>query len=118
MTKESVLNELLEIENDKRFEKQGNLMFFEMLDRLKILIVTDRNGVIDAMRYWLSSKDLGSRETAENLSRFLLLKELRPELEQIRKEITTRKCHLLPIRHYLEPIDLALQAFDDDDAIL
>jgi hypothetical protein len=113
MTKESVLRDLQEIENDRKTDKQGNLMFYEMLDRLKKLVVTDRNGVVDAMRYWLSLRDQYLTEIAESIAQFLLLKELRPELEQIKKEILARKYYHVP---YTGWIDMALKAFDDDDA--
>ncbi len=115
MSKETVLRQIMRIWDDPRYEKDGTYMYHIMLKRLKKLINSDRDGVIDAMRYWLSLDDYGKKRAAEDVVGDLLLKELRPQLVQIKKNILKGEHYDLPIEHYLYPVEQALKALDEND---
>jgi hypothetical protein len=110
MSKEDVLAEydviFKKYENDKT-----NFVNQVLLERTKQLIVKDRLGVVEALRYWLSSRESGLTVAVANLIADVNIPELKPELKCLRKEIESGKI-FHPYYNYC--VDRALKAISEN----
>jgi hypothetical protein len=93
MSKESVLEEFQSVYADPE-SKDGGYLYLGLLDRAKRLVITDRIGVVEALRYWISLRDHRHTNHAAMLTGALALKELKPDLEKLREDIISRKAYL------------------------
>jgi hypothetical protein len=107
MSKEEVLADFQMARDNEDYRKDGDLLFDDLLKRAKRLVVQDREGLVDALRYWMSLRDEYLTEMAIILTGELLLKELRPDLEKIREDIISRKYYRVK---YTGWVDKALEA--------
>jgi hypothetical protein len=90
MSKEEVLAKLnIDIENSKD-DKGGEYFSIDVKKRLSRLIVSDRPGVVEALRYWLQLRQVDLTDIAVDLVRHFALRELKSELETLKKEVDGR----------------------------
>ena len=109
MSKEEVLAELnIDLENSKD-DKGGEYFYIDVTKRLRRLIISDRPGVVEALRYWLRLRQADLTDIAVDLVRDFAIRELKSELETLKKEIESGK-----VFHpsYVEGVDEALEAMD------
>jgi hypothetical protein len=107
MSKEEVLAEFDRDITNQGYKPDGNIIYRIIFQHAAQLILTDRLGVIDALRYWLLLRDDPFTVFAINLIQDLVIKELKPDLEKLRNDIESRNT-LLP--YYNEWVDRALKA--------
>jgi len=105
MTKEEVLA-ALELDIQKGEPRMGDSTTEDIKKTVKTLIVKDRDGVIEALRYWLGLRDIGLTITALCVIAENYIPELKPDLECLRAEIESGKV-FHPSHNYW--IDLALR---------
>jgi hypothetical protein len=102
MSKEEVLAEydidLKQFENDK----DGSFVNQALLTRTKRLILKDRLGVVEALRYWLSLRADGLTMTAVDLIGYVNIPELKPDLECLKKEIESGKTFLPDYNYWVD----------------
>ncbi len=110
MSKKDVLTEFNIDLKTYENEKMAGLFDQAIENRTKRLIVSDRPGVVDALRYWLRSGDRVLTVTATNLIADVNIPELKPDLECLKKEIESRKIFL---PYYVDWVDRALKAISD-----
>ena len=82
-------------------------MYDLIIKRAKHLILEDRFGVIGVLKEWLSLRKDPITMIAVNLTTDLIIPELKPDLEILRKEIASGKVFL---PYYNEWVDKALKA--------
>jgi hypothetical protein len=107
VTKESVLAAFeRDIQNGD--PKMGDSTIEDIKKTAATLIVQDRKGVIEALRYWLSLRDIGLTPTALCIIADVdAMSELKPDLDVLRLEIESSD-----VFHpsYLHLIDLAVKS--------
>ena len=109
MSKEEVLAAFeLDIQNGD--PKMGELTTEDIKKTAKTLIIKDRTGVIEALRYWLLLRDRGLTVTAVAVLANVYIPELKPDFECLKSEIVTGK-----VFHpsYLDLVDLALKNINE-----
>jgi hypothetical protein len=107
MSKETILMEFEIDVSDPSSQKDGNSLYYLILKRTKRLIIGDRLGVLNALRYWFSLRSDPFTLIAVNLVQDLQITELKPELKKLRKEIESGKAFL---PYYNEWVERALKA--------
>lgn len=111
MSRDEVLAEF-EIDFEKSIsDKGGEYLYADINKRAKKLILVDRMGVVETSRYWFSLRKEPYTMLAVDLIEKLQIKELKPELEILRKEIESGKVFL---PYYNEWVDKALSALAKD----
>jgi len=107
MSRDEVLAEF-DIEFEKAVsDKGGEYLYADINKRAKRLILIDRPGVIAACKYWFSLRKEPHTMLAVDLAGNLKIRELKPELETLRKDIESGKAFL---PYYNEWVDKALKA--------
>lgn len=81
-------------------------MYERILNRAKRLIVSDRSGVVAALRYWLSLRHVSFTVIAIWVIEELKLIELKPELLALRNDIESGKAFL---PYYVDWVDRAIK---------
>lgn len=109
MTKEEVLD-AFETDIQRGDPRMGDLTIDVITKTAKTLIIQDRSGVIEALRYWLSLRDIGLTATALHVIIDVYIPELKPDLESLRAEIESGKA-LHP--SYIDLVDLALKNINE-----
>ena len=107
MSKQEVLTDLENAFKVPENYKDGWIFYQDLLARTKSHLQKDRNGVIDALKYWLSLKDEVRTMYSVDLIKNLAIKELKPELEDLKQDIISRKAFL---PYYVQWVDAALKA--------
>jgi len=105
MTKEDVLAQF-DLDIQRMEPKMGESTTEDLKKTVKRLIINDRLGVIEALRYWLRLRDVGLTLTAVILIWDAVIPELKPDVICLKKEIESGK-----IFHssYLYLVDKALE---------
>ena len=106
MSKEEILAEF-EIDFKSPGSKYGEYLYQDVIKRAKDLILKDRLGVIEACKYWFSLRKEPYTMLAVDLANNLHITELKPELENLKKNIASGKIFL---PYYAEGVDKALNA--------
>lgn len=109
MSKEEVLAEFDIDIKEYEDEKQAGLFDQSILNRVKRLIISDRPGVVEALRYWLRLRQRGLTVTALNVIADVNFPELKPDLECLKKDIESGKVFL---PYYIYWVDRALKAIN------
>lgn len=109
MTKEEVLAAFeLDIQNED--PRMSESTTEDIKKTAKRLIIQDCSGVIEALRYWLSLRDIGLTMVAVAVIDNVCIPELKPDLERLRAEIESGKV-FHPSYNYL--VDLALKTISE-----
>jgi hypothetical protein len=106
VTKEGVLAEF-ELDINNGDPRMGDQTIEDIKNTAKTLIIKDRGGVIEALRYWLNLRDWGLTPIALNVITAVRIPELKPDLESLKVDIESGKA-LRPYLVYL--VDLALKS--------
>jgi hypothetical protein len=109
MTKEEVLA-AFELDIQKGDPRMGDSTIEDIKKTAKTLIIKDRSGVIEALRYWLRLRDSGLTMTAVSIIADIYIPELKPDLECLRADIESGKV-FHPSYNYL--VDLALKNINE-----
>lgn len=88
-------------------DKGGEYLYADINKRAKKLIFSDRNGIIDVCKYWISLREEPYTLLAVDVIMNLKIVELRPELEYLKKDIESEKSFR---PYYNELVDNALNA--------
>jgi hypothetical protein len=107
MSKEEVLAAFEADFENTVTDKDSEYLTMELKKSARRLVVTDRSGVIDACRYWIYLKREPFTLLAVVIIMDLALKELKPELIVLKKDIQSGK---LFKTYYNELVDNALNA--------
>ena len=110
MTKEEVLA-AFELDIQKGDPRMGESTTEDIKKTAQKLIIQDRDGVIEALRYWLSLRDKGLPMVAVYVIADVYIPELKPDLERLRAEIESGKEVFHPSYNYW--VDRALKAISD-----
>ena len=87
MTKEDVLAAFDDALRLPEVEKSGNILSDELKRRAARFAVHDRQGLVEAVRQWLESRDEVLAIQAAVLIREFRLSELRDSIKRIREEV-------------------------------
>ena len=109
MTKKEVLA-AFELDIQRGDPRMGESTTEDIKKTAKKLIINDRDGVIEALRYWLSLRDKGLTMVAVGVIITVKTLELKPDLERLRAEIESGKV-FHPSYNYL--VDLALKNINE-----
>lgn len=90
-------------------DKGGEYLYADINKRAKELIIIDRLGVIQTCKYWFSLRKEPYTMLAVSLVENLKIRELKPDLEALRKDIESGKAFL---PYYNEWIEKALNAIN------
>ena len=90
MTKEDVLAQF-DLDIQRMEPKMGESTTEDLKKTVKRLIINDRLGVIEALRYWLRLRDVGLTLTAVILIWDAVIPELKPDVICLKKEIESGK---------------------------
>ena len=105
MSKEEVLA-AFELDIQRVAPRMSESTTEDIIKTAKKLIIKDRDGVIEALRYWLGLRDIGLTITALCVIAENYIPELKPDLECLRAEIESGKV-FHPSHNYW--VDLALK---------
>jgi hypothetical protein len=92
-------------------DKNGEYLSADLKKRAKRLIITDRSGVIEACKYWISLRQEPYALLAVSLVMDLGIKELKSDLVHLRKDIESGKVFK---PYYNELVDKALKAISEN----
>jgi hypothetical protein len=107
MSKEEILAEFDIDLNDPVSVKDGEYLYEHILVRAKRMVVNDRIGMVEVLRYWLSlRKDLYTM-MAVDIIKDLVISELKPELNILKEDIESGKIFL---PYYKQWVDRVLKA--------
>jgi hypothetical protein len=109
MSKDDVLTELETDMSDPGSYKSGEYLEEHILASANAALLTDRVGLIAALREWLSLRDESRTMLAVTMARKLRLQELKADIEALRKEVSEGR--VFP-RFYLREIDASLEALN------
>jgi hypothetical protein len=109
MPKEDVLA-AFELDIQKGNPRTGDSTIEDIKKTAKTLIIKDRAGVIEALRYWLRLRHRGLTPTALSVIIAVKIPELKPDLECLKADIESGKA-LHP--SYLDLVGLALKAISE-----
>ena len=112
MSKEEVLANFQIAIDNKTYEHDGNLLLDDLLERAQKIVINDREGLVEALRYWISLREQFRTEKAVILTKYLVLKELKLDLDKLRDDIVSGK--YLPGNH-TGRVDRALKAIDTNN---
>ena len=90
MTKEEVLA-VFELDIQREDPRMSESTTQDIINTAKRLIIKDRSGVIDTLRYWLHLRDERSPLTAVYVIANVYIPELKPDLEYLKEEIESGK---------------------------
>lgn len=107
MSKEEILEEFETDFTNPRAEKDGEYFHEIVLLRARRLILKDRGGMIEALRYWISLRKGPHTMLAVYIVEKLGISELKSELEVLKKDIASHKVFL---PWYEREVDRALEA--------
>ncbi len=107
MSKDKVLEEFETDFTDPGSHYSGEYLYEHIVRRAKYLIKEDREGVIEACRYWFSLRKEPHTMLAVYITKDLIIKELKPDLEKLKHDIESGKVFLL---YYKRWVDEALAA--------
>jgi len=113
VSKKTALAELVTALEDPAAEKDGNILAELLHQKARLLLQSDRAGLIEALREWLEARDDILSVQAALLIGDFQLAELRAELEHIRNEVAARQA-LRPSSMWL--FDKALARIGEPDA--
>jgi hypothetical protein len=108
MSKEKVLAEFQVVFRDPRSE-DGVFLYENLLNRARSILISDRAGLVEALRLWISLRDQVHANTAVIMAGDLAIKELKPDLQRLREDIISRKA--FPT-NYTGWVDKALEAIE------
>lgn len=111
MSKEEILSELEKDIQKSANDKGGEYFYEDAKKRLKKLVILDRPGVMEALRYWLCLRSQDLTMIAVWLTRDLMIKELKPDLENLKEDIKAGKVFK---PYYIEMIDRALKTLNEN----
>ena len=107
MAKNDIL-ELFETDmTDPGSWKSGEYLKDHVLQHATNVLSNDRDGLIDALHEWLKARSEPRTTIAVTVARKLGLKELRPDIEELRRDVDNGQ--YFP-RFYLENIDATLKS--------
>jgi hypothetical protein len=109
MTKEEVLA-AFELDIQKEDPRMSESTTEDIKKTAKTLIIKDRDGVVEALRYWLRLRDDGHTMAAVYVIGDVYIPELKPDLECLRADIESGKV-FLPYYNYW--VDLALKTINE-----
>jgi hypothetical protein len=107
MSRDEVLSEFETVGTDPGSQKSGEYFYEHLLTRAKRLVVDDREGLVEALSYWLSTHREPDTMAAVRLARDLIIPELETDLKRLKQDIESRRV-FLPF--YVKYIDQALAA--------
>ena len=107
MSRDEVLEEFEIDFADPESKYSGNSLYERVLKRAKQLVPRDREGLIEACRYWLSMRKLPHTWIGTILAKDLVIRELKPDLENLREDIESGKVFKL---HDIRWVDKAIAA--------
>jgi hypothetical protein len=90
MSKEEVLA-AFELDIQRVAPRMSESTTEDIIKTAKKLIIKDRDGVIEALRYWLRFRDDRHPLTAVYIIADVYIPELKPDLERLREEIESGK---------------------------
>jgi hypothetical protein len=102
VTKEEVLAAFDIDFKDPESQKDGPYLFEHILRRTKGLIISDRAGTIEALKYWLSLRKEPQTMMAVNIANNLALRELTPELITLGRDIESGSVFLPYYKGWVE----------------
>ena len=111
MSKEDVLAKFQKIWEKEEYSRDENgwYLYEDLRENAKNLMTNDREGVIEAARYWLSLREVPRTQYAMSLSKDLVLKELKRDIEGVREDIIARRNYPAPDTYWA---DRALKALE------
>ncbi len=89
MSKAQVLSAFEEALELPEAAKSGNLLAEELRRRASAFVLTDRDGLIEAVRDWLDSGEEILTVQASVLAREFQLRELRGAIERVRNDVAS-----------------------------
>ena len=110
MSREDILAVLETDMTDPGAWKSGEYLEEHVLAHAKQSLVVDRLGLVGALREWLGTRGEPRTMLAVSVAQELSLKELRPDIEILKREIVD---HNIFPSFYLRDIDRALEMLED-----